>query len=307
MRMVAAVLVLLLAATVGPAQTPITKKVLVIGIDGCRPDAIAGALEAKHLHSLVKEGAFSPNADVLGERATGADTSTGPGWTSLFTGVWADKHGVKDNLFRGHALEAYPSFFKRIKDARPRANVVTLVSWPAFQQFLFGPGEGCRLPIDGDKKGYLDADKLIGEHAVKLLTEENPDALFVYFGNVDSAGHGYGFHPKSPRYTKEIETVDGYIGKILQALRARPSFGKEDWLIIVCTDHGGKGREHGLGEKVPEIRTGFLILHGPSVQPGRIEGKTFNVDVAATSLTHLGIPIQEAWKLDGKAVGLKKN
>jgi hypothetical protein len=43
------------------------------------------------------------------------------------------------------------------------------------------------------------------------------------------------------------------------------------------------------------------------IDKGPIKGKMYNVDVAVTALTHLGVPIQAEWKLDGKAVGLKKH
>lgn len=57
---------------------------------------------------------------------------------------------------------------------------------------------------------------------------------------------------------------------------------------------------------MPEIRTGFILLHGPSVQKGAIEGRTNNVDVAATALHHLGVPLKPEWSLDGRVIGLKQ-
>lgn len=287
-------------------ETALKKRVLIIGIDGCRPDAIAAAKEAVHLHALVREGAFSEQADVIGDRKVGADTSTGPGWSSILAGVWADKHRVVNNAFQKHKLREYPTFFRRLKEVRPAAATVALVSWKPFEDHVFSLGEGCRMIQDGDKHGYLDADKRVAEAAVKVLKEESPDALFVYFGEVDITGHGYGFHPKSPKYTRALEGVDLHLGQILDTLRKRPAYAKEDWLIVVCTDHGGRGREHGLGQDVPEIRNGLLILHGRSVQPGKLEGRIENVDVAFTCLTHLGVTIAPEWKLDGKVVGLRK-
>ena len=46
------------------------------------------------------------------------------------------------------------------------------------------------------------------------------------------------------------------------------------------------------------MRTGFMILNGPSVVKGPIEGKLGNVDVAVTALAHLGVAAKPEWKLD---------
>jgi predicted AlkP superfamily pyrophosphatase or phosphodiesterase len=221
------------------------------------------------------------------------------------TGVLADKHGVRDNAFQNHKLAEYPNFLRRFKLARPDAQTAALVSWKPFQDCVFGGDAWCRLVLDGDVKGYEDGDRQVAAAAVRVLAKEDPDALFVYFGCVDVTGHGYGFHPRSPKYTNSIEAVDVLIGDVLTALRGRKTYPQEDWLVIACTDHGGRGREHGIGKGVPEIRTGFVLLYGPAVRPGRIRGKTCNADVAATALAHLGVETRPEWNLDGKPVGLK--
>lgn len=294
---------LIALAPLGAADKP--KKVLFVGIDGCRADAIMYS-QSKHLKELITDGAFSNACDVLGDRKTGAETCTGPGWSAALTGVWADKHRVFDNAFKNHNLRDYPTFLSRLKDARPNAKVAAFVTWAPFRDHIFGPKEGCEFLIDGDKSGYETGDRIVSWAAARSLANTDLDAAFVYFGNTDSAGHGYGFHPKSPKYTNSIEAVDEHLNRVLKAVRARKTYANEDWLVIVCTDHGGKGRGHSLGEKEPEIRTGFLILHGPSVVKGAIKEKTFNVDVAATALAHLGVAVKNEWRLDGKAVGLKK-
>jgi hypothetical protein len=56
---------------------------------------------------------------------------------------------------------------------------------------------------------------------------------------------------------------------------------------------------------VPEIARSFLILSGPSVTPGKVSEECGLVDAATTGLAHLGVAIDPAWELDGKAVGLK--
>jgi predicted AlkP superfamily pyrophosphatase or phosphodiesterase len=287
------------------STSALKKKVLILGIDGCRPDAIPAALDAHNMHQLVAHGAFSSHCDILGDRPTKAFTITGPGWSTILTGVWSDKHGVTDNAFHDHHLEAFPSIFSRFKQARPDRTAIAFVTWQPFVDDIILAKNGAQLVVDGDKVGYEEGDRQVTKAVVQCLAANDPDLVFAYFGSMDSAGHGYGFHPKSPKYTKALEVIDEQIGRILAALQKRPTYAQEDWLIIACTDHGGRGREHGFGKDVPEIRNGLLLLDGPAVDRAAMPVKTGNVDVAVTALTHLGIPIQPEWKLDGHAVGLK--
>jgi predicted AlkP superfamily pyrophosphatase or phosphodiesterase len=275
--------------------------VLLIGIDGCRFDAILYS-QAKHLKNLIAAG---DRCDVLGNRETKADTASGPGWSSILTGVWADRHQVFGNDFRGNRLQECPNLLQLVAKARPKAECVAIVTWAPIQEHILKGQMGCRLTLDGDKKGYKEGDRVTTGAAVEVMEKENPDLMFVHFGEVDSAGHGFGFHPKSPKYTNATEEVDLQLGRVLDALKARPETAQEDWFILVCTDHGGQGKGHGGGRIIPETRTGFLIVHGASAQKGKIAGKTTNADIVPTALTHLKIAIDPAWKLDGRAVGLK--
>jgi predicted AlkP superfamily pyrophosphatase or phosphodiesterase len=275
------------------------RKALVIGIDGCRTDALLAA-KAPHLHGLIRQGAFSEATEVLGPRPAGADTVSGPGWSNILTGVWPDKHGVTDNKFKGARLQEYPHFFRRLKEHQPRAFTASLVVWEPIHQSIVSAADDSR-PMKKESEEYRVGDARLAEEARKLLAEGNPDVLFLHFDNVDGTGHKKGFHPKVPEYLAAIEGVDAHIGSILQSLRQRPTYAREDWLIVVCTDHGGQGTGHSGGATKEEIRRVFLIVSGSSVAPGKIEGPTALVDVVPTVLTHLQVPLKSEWKLDGQA------
>lgn len=262
-------------------------KVLIIGIDGCRPDALKAA-KTPHLDRLVREGALSETAQ------TGPITVSGPGWSSMLTGVWAEKHGVKDNSFQGSNYDRYPHFFRRLKQARPEAKAASIAHW--------GPIH-TRIVRDADSSAEARTDDEVADSAARLLTETNPDVVFLHFDDVDHAGHSLGFDPALPAYLAAIEKADEQVGRVLDALRARPNYATEDWLILASTDHGGTEKRHGLD--IPEHRTIFLIASGPSVVPGRIPDPTFIVDVAATALVHLGVEIDPSWDLDGRPVALR--
>jgi predicted AlkP superfamily pyrophosphatase or phosphodiesterase len=275
-----------------PLPTPETsrpiKKALILGIDGCRPDALLAA-RIPNLRCLMENGAFSMAAQ------TGDIPVSGPGWASLLTGVWREKHGVRDNQFEGADFGEFPDLLTRFKQARPDGFAGAVVHWEPLRTHIIRYA---------DHNAVHTSDAAVGDDACRLLREEAADLLFVHFDDVDHAGHQHGFDPAARAYRSAIERVDVQVGRIVHALRARPTAAREDWLVVVSTDHGGSGKTH--GRNVPEDRTIFLIVSGPSALRGAIEPPPDIVDVAPTVLRHLGVVADPKRQLDGKAVGLRE-
>jgi predicted AlkP superfamily pyrophosphatase or phosphodiesterase len=266
-----------------PAQEP-ARKVLIIGIDGCRPDALLQA-KAPHLHKLIAEGAFSDQAQ------TGDITVSGPGWTSMLTGVWREKHGIRDNKFENADLKTHPHFFTRLKAKFPKAKTASIVHWAPINE---------RIISACDHIITRKTDREVAAEAEKILARPEIDVVFIHFDDVDGAGHRNGFHPKVAPYVKAIEECDVLVGRLLAALAKRPARDKEDWLILVSTDHGGKDKGH--GRNTPEERTIFVIMHGGGVKKGKIAPAPAIVDIAATALVHMGVAIDAEWGFDGRAL-----
>ncbi|MBX7074938.1 MAG: alkaline phosphatase family protein [Pirellulales bacterium] len=278
------------------------RKVLFIGIDGCRFDTIEAA-NTPNLDKLMADGCYDSDCLILGERYQKNDTISGPGWSSILTSVWADKHGVHDNSFKGRNYEKFPHLFARLKEARPEARTASVVTWIPIQQFIVSGADVARqfIPLDG---GYAKADEAAVKAAVKLLAEDDPTILFYYIGQVDEAGHKHGFHPTVKEYVAAVEQADKLVGEVVDAMRARKTYADEEWLVLVTSDHGGKGTSHSAGHQVPEILNSFVIVSGEAAQRGKIDG-AYLVDVPATALAYLGVEPKEEWGLDGKPVGLK--
>jgi len=287
------------------AQEAVKPHVLVIGIDGLRPDAMQKA-KTPNIDTLVRNGAVSFQCQILGERYRKNDTVTAPGWSSILTGVWADKHGVQDNSFKGKRFDAYPHFFARIKSQFPSLKTASFLDLPQTNKcvvvhadFQYGYEESTAARSRAEK------DALIATEASKLVATQDYQAVFVYFGNCDGVGHKKGFHPSVPQYRDVIHQTDSYIGQLLSAINSRPNHEDENWLILLSADHGGKGTGHSRGQKVPEILNVPFIVSGGAAKRGALDDKIYIVDIATTALTHLGVTVNPEWKLDGKAVGLK--
>ncbi|MBP1999640.1 hypothetical protein J2Z69_000659 [Paenibacillus shirakamiensis] len=265
------------------------RKVLVIGIDGTRPDAIQAA-DAPNIDALAAGGAYSWNA-----QANTNYTWSATGWSTMHTGVWYTKHGVKDNTWAGSQFGTYPSLMKRAEQYKPTLNTASIVNWAPINTNLV---DG----IDQEINAASDAD--VTSSTVNLIKNGNPDFTFIDFDGVDEAGHSYGFSPIISQYKNAIHTVDGQIGTILSAIKSRSTYNQEEWLILLSTDHGGKLTGHG-GNSAEE-RTIFYIANGPGTTKGQLTGTVNQADVMVTALNYLGVPISSAWNLDGKSVGLSQ-
>ncbi len=298
----AAALLLALACAGGPDDAlPRTPKVLVIGIDGVRPDVLS-EVPTPNLDQLIAEGTFSDRAQ------TGRPTVSGPGWSSLLIGVWPDKHGVIDNEFVGKRYDRYPDFLTRIEQVRSELNTFAAADWlPLIADTAGGPVIGSapdvRFIVDGYTLGWAAADSAVVDVATRHLREDDPDAAFVYLGNPDEVSHAT--RSIGTEYRAAIALADAHVGELLAAVRARPSYDRENWLILVSTDHGRRA-DGGHGEDSVEESTIFYIASGPSALRGSPAEPPRIVDIAVTALAHLGVEIRPEWELDGRVVGLRR-
>ena len=291
------------AITWPAVATEPAKKVLVIGIDGCRFDALKKA-NAPHLDALMAAGAVAQPTRIFPARYREADTISGPGWSNVLCGVWADKHRVMDNEFTAPNYEEFPHFFTRLKAAQPEAVTASFSDWGPIATKILRDAD---VAFDAEREdhNYQLGDEAIVAKASEYLGEADPTATVVYFGQVDGAGHADGFHPSAPTYVEAIERVDGHIGKLLDAIEARLTRDDEEWLVLVTTDHGGSGTGHSDGHDNPEVACSWMVVSGDGAKRGVISGERGQVDLVPTALAYLGVELDPAWKLDGEAVGLK--
>ncbi|MCX4823335.1 alkaline phosphatase family protein [Streptomyces sp. NBC_01142] len=269
-------------------------KVLVVGMDGLRHDRIDAA-SAPHLKSLMTNGTYGLSLLYTPPMAA---TSSGPGWSTIATGVWPDKHGVRDNSFAGKNYGKYPGFLARLAQVRPDLSMYAAVDWKALDDHGTVTGADAKLVLDGDRDGYPGHDATIANETESILRSQNPDVLFVYLGNTDAVAHHSGTGQK---YLDAIAVQDGYVGRFLAAIKARPSYASERWTVIVSTDHGHADAGGHGGSSIEERRT-FVLAQGPGIAAGARPADTRLVDVAATAFQQLGVAVDPAWGLDGKPI-----
>lgn len=303
-------------------------KVLVVGMDGLRFDRLL-AVGPPELTRLMSRGAYGTSLLPYGEataprtkspgeivpepaepsefgepdprsavRAIRSRTDSGPGWSSIATGVWPDKHGVVDNAFTRPQFAKYPDFLTRAKAARPNLDTAAFFSWAALAEHgAFGPAIDTRLILDGYTIAWPIADKQVAEAAERHLASAGADLTFVYLGETDEVAHDLG--PHCLEYTEALRTQDAYLGRLLDAIRGRRTFADERWTVLVTTDHGHVD-DGGHGGTSAEERTVFVLASRLGEDLGGADlGGPRLVDVGPTALALLDIESDPAWGLDG--------
>jgi len=229
------------------------QKLLFIGYDGAlasaagrragQPGSAIGALAAQGGLWLGQAGGAVP-----GEQAT----RTAPGWTSIFTGMWADRHGVYQN---GDTLSpGARTILYRLREQGQRVSFS--FSWKPHLTDTY-KDEAAVYP-----EVFLYCDNDEGTLGAMLgAIEEGQDAVFGTFEYVDHAGHITGYSARSSFYRKAMERAEEAAARLTAAARAREEAYGEDWLIVIASDHGGYGFDH-FGPGLMESTTFFAANKG---------------------------------------------
>ncbi|MFE6667854.1 alkaline phosphatase family protein [Streptomyces sp. NPDC057697] len=262
-------------------------KTLVIGIDGATFDAFSRA-EMPRLKQLMAKG-LTARSNLYADPM--APTVSGAGWSSIATGVWPDKHNVKDNNFTAPAYDRYPDYATRLETADPATSTLVVGTWSPIPQTVFGAKTDLRI-AGGNDEGTT-------AKAADYLAHGNPDSTFVHLDEVDGAGHSSG--SASDAYLGALNTADTQVGRLLDAVTSRPTYAKEDWLVVVTADHGHTPTG-GHGGNTPLERGTFVIAQGKGIRPGSVRDDVKITDIAPTVLRHEGVATDPAWDLDGSSL-----
>jgi len=305
------------SAPQGPPDTgPV---VLVISLDGLRPDAITklGPEGTPTLHRLMAQGASTLNARTAVE-----STKTLPNHTSMLTGRGVDGangHDVTFNQDDGETLAAthgsyVPGMFDVAHDrgrqtaffAEKDKFFYLIRSWDAAHGRLdrIGPNNG-RDKTDIDR---VDSGGQILSAVKATLLDGRTDLIFLHLKAPDEAGHAEEW--LSSDYLRAVTRVDAQVGDVMATVDAHPQLAKR-LTILVTADHGGEQGETTHYEiddrqnyEIPFVAWGRTVPRGADLydlNPQRRDPGTGrpeysgpqpvrNMDIANTSLRLLGLP-----------------
>lgn len=264
-----------------PPPTSISRHVVVVSIDGLRPDAIA-KFATPTLQRLIHEGSYTLEASTI------TPSKTLPSHTSMLTGQGPERHGVLWNTPATADVDIIevPTIFSV---ARARGyRTAAFFSKSKFQP-LQRAGTLDYSQAPGGWFGRWSSDRTVRD-AVAHLETARPNLLFVHLSDPDRAGHRAGWMGET--YGRAVMETDAALARLLSATEA--AYGVGNYSVIVTADHGGHDRDHGSDD--PRDVTIPWIAWGRGVKPGELDGAPIRtMDTASTVLWLLGLAEPTDW------------
>lgn len=271
------------------AQAKVVDHVVIVSLDGLRPDAITLA-GAKNIQRLVQRAAYT-----LGAQTT-KPSVTLSAHVSMLTGLDTSRHGITENKeLPGHIR--FPTVFSVARGAGLSTAMLygkyrlTYLAAPGTVDVLYGTAPG-------DARWDRGTGAALAGEFERLWSERRPGVTFIHLREPDHAGHKHGW--MSPEYLRAVRAADTAVGSIMSTVANTAA--RSTTALILTADHGGKGTEHWSDR--PEDVTIPWLCAVPGVTRGTaIETSSVTVtDTMPTALALLGLTLPTDTPLQGRVV-----
>ena len=250
------------------------KKVILISIDGMRPDGLK-TCGNPYVSELEKQCAFTYDARSM------VPSVTFPCHFSMTHSVPPQRHGILSNTYVPQ-VRPVQGIFEKIREAGGVSAM--FYGWEPLRD-IASPGT---LKFATYINAYMEesCDTVLTDKAEELIDAQKPDFVFLYMVETDEkGGHDNGW--MSEEYLRRISIAIDNVKRIIER------FG-EDYTVIVMADHGGHDRSH--GSELPEDMTIPLFFRGADFTPSRmLEGASL-LDIAPTIAAVMGVFCDPDWE-----------
>lgn len=267
------------------APAPVALKdhhVVIVTIDGLRPDAITDA-GTPALARLLRAGAGSKAARVP------EPPLTLPSHFSMVTGQTAARHGIRTN--KELAQEpAQATLFTVAHDAGRRTGLY-LGKFKLMALAPRGSADVVRGPAKGDSNWEAGSSTRLAAQFAADFPRERFALAFVHLREPDEVGHDEGW--MTPAYRAALAEADRGLASVLRTIA---DSGLPTTVILIA-DHGGEGKDHWTHDAVDTIVP--WICSGPGVKAGAVIADASVIDVGPTAAALLGVALPD---VEGKVV-----
>jgi hypothetical protein len=178
------------------------------------------------------------------------------------TGVGVNKHQVTSEDFVGNNLENYPSFISILEKETPELKTAAFSASQLFSD---------NFTADADiHQTFENNDELVKNAVINQMSSDE-DFILGHFSQPELTGEVNGY--SSIEYTTALSEMDIYIGEIMTALKARPNYLAENWLVVITSNKGGVNEENAPSNDLfsEPTRNTFTIWYSSKLSSTYIE------------------------------------
>ena len=250
-----------------------SNKVILISIDGMRPDGLLGCGNP-YVQELFAKGSYTLNAQTV------FPSVTLPCQLSMFHSVNPERHGTTTNTYTPQ-VRPINGLFEQIKAAGGESAL--FYGWEQIRD-LGRPGS-LKHSVFIEHSTDKHTDVQLTDAALKYIGEKHPDFVFLYLVQTDEAGHDTGW--MSENYMAYLSTAIDCVKRVIEA-------AGEEYTVLITADHGGHDRTHGT--TMPEDMIIPMAAIGAPFVPGSGLPDPNLKDIAPTVCALLGVAPDEEWE-----------
>ena len=250
------------------------KKVILISIDGLRPDGLK-ACGNPYVSTLESICSYSYNASSM------TPSVTFPCHFSMTHSVTPQRHGILSNTYVPQ-VRPVNGMFERASSLGKSCAI--LYGWEPLRD-IASPA-ALRFATYVNAYAVESGDTTLTNEAIRLLDNHNIDLLFLYMVDTDEkGGHDNGW--MSNEYLRRVSIAVDNVKRMIER------YGDE-YSVVIMADHGGHDRSHGT--TMPEDMTVPLMIYGKGVKSGENLENVSLLDIAPTICDILGIGSDPEWE-----------
>ncbi len=250
------------------------KKVILISIDGMRPDGFL-TCGNEYVNDLMAMSSYTM------EGSSCDPSVTLPCHMSMFLSVPPERHGILTNTYTP-LVRPMNGLFEALKASQKKSAM--FYGWEELRDVS--------RPGSLEKADFIEAysdentDGILTDRALAYIKEKSPDFVFLYMVETDEkGGHDVGW--MSDTYLHYISLAIDNVKRVIEE-------AGDEYTVIITADHGGHGRGHGAD--IPEDMLIPILFIGEDFEKGRVLQNVSLLEIAPTIAHIMGIPAPREWE-----------
>lgn len=241
------------------------RKMLFISIDGVSANLL-NTIKPAFIQELLAKSKYTWNVASAPKPVTNAAS-----WASMMTGNDTLRHRIYDSAFYATPVDStnkipVPVNLTALRHLHNKSQSIQITAIAPWYNLVH------TLLADANNRLVTADDAATRSQAVAELKTKDPDLVITEFISAQQAGIQNGFTDGG--VADALHAIDGYIKEMMSAIQQRPTYQKENWMVLLTTTQGGSGLRNDAN-----VAPGFMIAYNVRFTPANLFTLTPSISV----------------------------